>query len=98
MNVQILSRQPFDGDDYDGTPKFLGPARPPDLNERGWKETVRMNANECTTVAMRFDLAKAPFAVPLSTRTGVQGHEFVWHCHILEHEDHDMMRPMIIKP
>jgi spore coat protein A, manganese oxidase len=98
VNVQVLSRQPFDADNYNGTPVFLGPARPPDANERGWKETVRMNPNECTTVAMKFDLAKVPFDVPLSTRTGVRGHEFVWHCHILEHEEHDMMRPLIIRP
>jgi hypothetical protein len=24
------------------------------------------------------------------------GNEYVWHCHILEHEEHDMMRPLII--
>jgi spore coat protein A len=35
-----------------------------------------------------------PFTVPVSPRTG--GYEYVWHCHILEHEEHDMMRPLII--
>ena len=98
VNVQVLARQPFDGANFSGTPVFLGPARKPDANELGWKETVRMNPNECTTVAMRFDLAKVPFNVPLSARTGVLGHEFVWHCHILEHEEHDMMRPLIVRP
>ena len=29
-----------------------------------------------------------------SVRTG--GNEYVWHCHILEHEEHDMMRPLIV--
>jgi len=24
------------------------------------------------------------------------GHEYVWHCHILEHEEHDMMRPLVV--
>jgi hypothetical protein len=71
-----------------------GPPSPPDPNERGWKETVRMNPGECTTVIMKFDLAPAPFAVPASRRTG--GHEYVWHCHILEHEEHDMMQPLIV--
>jgi hypothetical protein len=33
--------------------RFLGPPRPPDANERGWKETVRMNPGECTTVIMK---------------------------------------------
>jgi len=31
---------------------------------------------------------------PKSPRTG--GHEYVWHCHILEHEEHDMMRPLVV--
>jgi spore coat protein A len=31
---------------------------------------------------------------PTSPRTG--GNEYVWHCHILEHEEHDMMRPLIV--
>ena len=31
---------------------------------------------------------------PASPRTG--GHEYVWHCHILEHEEHDMMRPLVV--
>ena len=53
-----------------------------------------MNPGECTTVIMKFDLAPAPFSVPASPRTG--GHEYVWHCHILEHEEHDMMRPLIV--
>jgi FtsP/CotA-like multicopper oxidase with cupredoxin domain len=34
--------------------------------------------------------------VPNSPRTGA--HEYVWHCHILEHEEHDMMRPLIVTP
>jgi spore coat protein A len=74
---------------------FEGPARGPDLNELGWKETVRMNPGECTTVLMKIDLPKTPFNVPHSPRTG--GHEYVWHCHILEHEEHDMMRPMVVR-
>ena len=34
--------------------------------------------------------------VPVSPRTG--GYEYVWHCHILEHEEHDMMRPLVVMP
>jgi len=89
VNVQVISRQRFHR-----VGSRLGPPRPPDANERGWKETVRMNPGECTTVIMKFDLPTAPFAVPPSLRTG--GHEYVWHCHILEHEEHDMMRPLIV--
>ena len=47
--------------------------------EVGWKDTVQVPAGTTTTVAMHFN--------------GFSG-EYVWHCHILEHEDHDMMRPL----
>ena len=73
---------------------MTGAPLPPPPFERGWKETVRMNPGEVTTVIMQFNLPQVPFAVPLSPRTG--GHEFVWHCHILEHEEHDMMRPLVV--
>jgi spore coat protein A len=33
---------------------------------------------------------------PVSPRTG--GHEYVWHCHILEHEEHDMMHALVVNP
>jgi hypothetical protein len=46
---------------------------------------------------MKTTLPKVPFRVPGSPRSGMQnGHEYVWHCHILEHEEHDMMRPLIV--
>ena len=101
VNVQILSRQAFQVNQYNGTPNFVGAPVPPDPNELGWKETVRMNPGECTTVIMRFDVPAvrhwetgADIEVPPSPRTG--GHEYVWHCHILEHEEHDMMRPLVV--
>ncbi|MGE5359732.1 MAG: multicopper oxidase family protein, partial [Bacteroidales bacterium] len=101
VNVQVLGRAPitvFDGgylDFHHG--KFV----PPDANERGWKETVRMNPGEMTRVIMKFDLPPDPevngkrVTVPKSDRVG--GYEYVWHCHILEHEEHDMMRPLVVK-
>jgi len=95
VNVQVMGRQPFDMKRYAGTPIYTGPARNPDPTELGWKETVRMNPGEVTTVIMRFDLPSGlPFTVPSSPRTG--GAEYVWHCHILEHEEHDMMRPLVV--
>jgi spore coat protein A len=99
VNVQVLSRQPFDVGRFvskKGAVRFTGPPRVPDANELGYKETVRMNPMECTTVIMKFDLPTTPFIVPPSPRTG--GYEYVWHCHILEHEEHDMMRPLIVQP
>ncbi len=94
VNVQMLGRQPFDVKRYEGAPIYTGPPRNPDPTELGWKDTVRMNPGEVTTVIMRFDLPSVPFTVPSSPRTG--GAEYVWHCHILEHEEHDMMRPLVV--
>jgi spore coat protein A len=104
--AQILSRQPFDVDAFTdpagavvgGTrvPVMIGVARGPLATELGWKETFKSNPGEVTTIIMKFDLPKTPFLVPRSPRTG--GFEYVWHCHILDHEEHDMMRPLIIRP
>jgi spore coat protein A, manganese oxidase len=95
VNVQVLSRQPFDAVNYTGgAPNYQGPARPPDATELGWKETVKMNPGEAIKVIMKFDLPAVPFSVPASPRT--TGNEYVVHCHILEHEEHDMMRPLIV--
>ena len=94
VNVMVLSRQAFDAVNYKGTPVYMGGPTAPDFNELGWKETVRMNPGQVTRVLMKFDLPAVPFTVPASPRTG--GNEYVWHCHILEHEEHDMMRPLVV--
>ncbi len=98
VNGQLLSRRPFDAEHYSGgRPVYKGNPTAPDNNELGWKETFRMNPGETTRVLMKFDLPSVPFKVPKSPRPGINGYEYVWHCHILEHEEHDMMRPMVVK-
>jgi spore coat protein A len=100
VNVQVIGRAEipnFDPDhpavvDFTTAPSFNNG---PDPNEKGWKEMVRMNPGEVTRVIMKFALPSVSFAVPVSPRTG--GNEYVWHCHILEHEEHDMMRPLVVK-
>ena len=102
VNVQVLGRATFD----DSIPNILtfqptSAFTPPDPNYRGWKETVRMNPGEVTRVIMKFDMPSVPaLEVPTSKRDGLPDgyHEYVWHCHILEHEEHDMMRPLLVKP
>ncbi|GGD23068.1 spore coat protein A [Pontibacillus salipaludis] len=83
VQFQIVDRQPFDADIYkkDGRIVPTGPRTLPDLNERGWKDTVRANPHEITRIIMTF---------------GPYPGLFVWHCHILEHEDYEMMRPYYI--
>ncbi len=83
VQFQILNRRPFNVDLYNDTGKleFTGPAVLPDLNEIGWKDTARAAPGFVTRIIMRFEKF-----------TG----SYVWHCHILEHEDYDMMRPVEI--
>jgi spore coat protein A, manganese oxidase len=98
-NVQILYRQAISLKGLGGTFTINPMGKPiaPDDNELGYKETVRMNPGEVTVVIMKFDIPPNPKNVsniPESPRTG--GAEYVWHCHILEHEEHDMMRPLVV--
>jgi spore coat protein A len=102
VNVAIRKREQW-AFNADGTPvlplrPIPGTARPADANERGWKETVRMNPGEVITVDMKFDM---PLGAPPSPRLAAMGihnaAEYVWHCHILEHEEHDMMRPLVVR-
>jgi FtsP/CotA-like multicopper oxidase with cupredoxin domain len=81
-----------------------GKPRAPEPNEAGWKDTVQMHPGEVTRVLVRF----APQDAPASVKPGVNAYPFdptlidtanpgyVWHCHILEHEEHDMMRPLVV--
>ena len=128
FNVQVINRSAWDGT-----------KRPPDQNELGWKDTVRMNPLEDILVALKPIRPIVPFPLrdsyrlmdvtmpvgsncpdpanltvnsptpppcsiftgrdpitntPAPTPNGVfnYGWEYVWHCHILGHEENDMMR------
>jgi spore coat protein A len=90
---QIMERESFEGEvidkpqpQHDGSfgvggvltvEELGGDARGPEPNEAGWKDTAVMFPGEVTRVIAKFD------------RAG----RYVWHCHILSHEDHEMMRP-----
>ena len=141
FNVQVINRSDQIG----------GVISPPDPNERGWKETVRMNPLEIVWVAMTPKLptllpfvhsriaygplfrrchgvirpmgrvrlqprgfpagipdpsfmndGSVPGATPPIVR-GINGmydfqNEYVFHCHLLGHEENDMMRPMQVNP
>ena len=91
VQFQVLDRQPFDPDAFaggTGSLVFPGPRVQPPANERpAFKDTVKSMPGEVTRVIMRFDL-------PTGTRvTRGDRFRYVFHCHILEHEDNDMMRP-----
>jgi spore coat protein A len=56
-----------------------------------------MNPGEVTTIITTFDMpAGAPPSPRLQKSYGIKGAEYVWHCHILEHEEHDMMHALVI--
>jgi spore coat protein A len=93
---QMLGRQKFMGDidekemeSHDGSTSLggvltdidlIGTAKPPAAHESGWKDTALMYPGEVTRIIAKFD------------RPG----RYVWHCHIISHEDHEMMRPYCI--
>jgi spore coat protein A len=82
VRFQILDRRSFDISAYwmsgKGEIKYKGPAIPPEPSEAGWKDTVRADPKMVTRIIARFE--------------GYPG-RYVWHCHLLEHEDNEMMRP-----
>lgn len=136
VNVQVINRVAWDGT-----------IRPPEPNELGWKETLRMNPLEDVYVAVKAVHPTVPFGLPsskrlldpsqvqngglgftnidpttgnapttqtylvngvmtpVSTTGGVYSNQltdfdkkYVWHCHILGHEENDFMRPFIFHP
>jgi spore coat protein A len=80
VRFRILDRRSFDVAAYwtTGQVKYTGPVIPPDPSEAGWKDTVRADPGMVTRIITKFE--------------GFPG-RYVWHCHILEHEDNEMMRP-----
>jgi spore coat protein A, manganese oxidase len=80
VRFQILDRQAYEPWLFQSKRQlhFMGPPRPPDPSEAGWKDTVRAHSRMVTRIMVPF--------------TGFTG-RYVWHCHILEHEDNEMMRP-----
>ncbi len=114
FNAQIINRVGWDG-----------MIKPPDPNELGWKESMRMNPLEDVIIALRPVKPSLPFKLANSIRpmdptmpigstgqfTNIDpknnpvtvtnqlvnyGWEYVWHCHLLGHEENDFMRAVMI--
>jgi spore coat protein A len=85
VRFQVIDRRPFDLFVWNAhrIVKYTGPAQLPPPHEAGWKDTVRADPGMVTRIAMRFE--------------GEPG-RYVWHCHYLEHEDNEMMRPYQLLP
>ena len=97
-DFQVLNRQEFEGESYgealeafrngEGLKPVLedylnGEVTGPTKNELGNKDTVQVHGESVTTIVVKF---------------GEYTGDTVWHCHILEHEDNDMMRPLRVVP
>jgi spore coat protein A len=90
VRFQVLDRQRFDVDGYkaNGQLKLEGPVMAPPPNERpAWKDSVRADPGVVTRIIARFDLPSTAVVVP------GKRFRYVFHCHILEHEENEMMRP-----
>ena len=109
VQFQLVSRQKIAADRYlsawlaaNGEPPFMftptevslagylrGTAKGPTPLEQAWKDTIQMFPGEVTVIRVRF----APQEGGSYPFDATQGPGYVWHCHILDHEDNEMMRP-----
>jgi spore coat protein A len=80
VRFQILDRRPFSVDDYlvNETVRYTDAPHLPGAHERGWKDVVQCPPETVTRIIVPFQ--------------GYAG-RYLWHCHILEHEANEMMRP-----
>ncbi|MFC0776244.1 multicopper oxidase domain-containing protein [Terrimonas alba] len=81
VTMQLINRQKFSAsvDEENGKPtdiRLIGQPNSPGLDEQGWKDTWVTFPGEVTRVITKFDIEGL----------------YAWHCHILSHEDHEMMR------
>jgi spore coat protein A len=84
VRFKIINREGLVMDPLTGTPVIPatpdGNPRPPEATEMGYKDTVVALPGEVTRVQALFDIKGL----------------YVWHCHILEHEDNEMMLPYCV--
>jgi spore coat protein A, manganese oxidase len=73
-------------------PYLIGKPTLPTASEQGWQDTIIVYSRQITTIRVRFT-SQDGSAYPFDATAGPG---YVWHCHILEHEDMSMMRPYIV--
>jgi FtsP/CotA-like multicopper oxidase with cupredoxin domain len=84
VQFEVIDRQDLATDEEGiATPPavLVGTPRPPEAWETGTKDTLIVYPGTVARVKARYDLAGL----------------FVWHCHILSHEDNEMMRPYMVE-
>jgi FtsP/CotA-like multicopper oxidase with cupredoxin domain len=86
IHVHLVAFQVINREDLDPTALAAGSLVPsgvpipPNPNEMGYKDTVLAFPGQITRIKAKFDIAGL----------------YVWHCHIVEHEDNEMMRPFTV--
>jgi spore coat protein A len=91
---------PVVGGNPDIAPYLLNDAKAPEAQEASLKDTAKANPGQIMRILMRW----APTSIPLTPNKSLagvnlypfdptKGDGYLWHCHILDHEDNDMMRP-----
>jgi spore coat protein A, manganese oxidase len=84
VHFQLLDRRPFAVRPQQDKPEIVWTGKPIEAppEERGWKDTILCPPRQATRII-----------IPFSGEPG----KFVWHCHMLEHEDNEMMRPYLLR-
>ena len=80
MHLHLVQFQVVNREVFDPMYGVVGTITPPEPSETGWKDTVIVYPGQLTRVKARFDF----------------NGKYVWHCHIVEHEDNEMMRPFLV--
>jgi FtsP/CotA-like multicopper oxidase with cupredoxin domain len=82
ITFEVVNRQDILIDEETQAVQLTGSPTPPEPWENGFKDTVVAYPGQVTRLRARFSTPG----------------QFVWHCHIVEHEDNEMMRPYRIGP
>jgi spore coat protein A, manganese oxidase len=92
------------GGNPDVGPYLQGAARPQLAFEAGWKDTAIMPSGSVTRIAVRFAPQSTAIGAigsfifdPSAASSNGQPGYYVWHCHITDHEDNEMMRPYMFQ-
>jgi FtsP/CotA-like multicopper oxidase with cupredoxin domain len=91
---------------FSGTTYLMGSPTAAAGSEVGWKDTIKMLPKTVTRIAIRYAPQDTPATGTGAAAPGMNlfsfdptaaGPGYVWHCHILDHEDNEMMRPYLLK-
>lgn len=104
LNYAVLNADGALGGNPAITPFLLHDAKAPNPEESGWKDAAKMMPKQVLRILVRY----TPTSIPVQPGKSLAGQNFypfdvtqgdgyVWHCHIIDHEDNDMMRPFRVQ-